>query len=371
MVSIKKTQLIALLHGLPPHTEALDCEDLKGPRSLFGESASVPKPLRADDERRARTGQSGARADICSRSLVLWEDAGNLRPADVARRILGPDNALSSAPNRSGLDVPVSTYIAGRCTSTFNLAWHLLENDLLPEWGAVLCSCQTEGRGQLRRTWHSPRGNLYVSFRLPRDPNLQGDAASLVVGGLLAGAFESLGFPLSLKWPNDLLLSETSKVGGLLLEERNGALLAGLGVNLAESPSAALLRADRAAPAAVLLPCHARNSLRANACGPDAGTEEGGSENEEPLAPFGLWRHLVSAAILGYTRSVQGQSLPRVLAGFSRLLAWRERWVTLTEADGSSFSGWHQGLGETGGLRLLSADGRSHEFFSGSLSLRQ
>lgn len=363
MVSIAKTQLVALVHGLPPHAEALDCGDLRGARSLFGESAAVPKPVRAGQERGQGENQPPGRTDLQPRSLILWEDSRGAAPAALARQILAPDEPCGAA----SLDVPASTYIAGRCTSSFNLAWHLLENDLLPEWGAVLCSCQTEGRGQLRRTWHSPRGNLYVSFRLPRDSSLRGDAASLVVGGLIAGAFERIGLPLSLKWPNDLLLAESGKVGGLLLEERDGVILAGLGVNLAESPSMAMLRAGGAAPAAVL-PLHAASPSGAG--GDDAsGVEEGGCERGKLLAPFALWRHLVSAVILEYTHSVEGRSLSRALAGFERLLAWKGRWVTLTEADGSSFSGCYQGLGETGGLRLLSADGHCHEFFSGSLSL--
>ena len=355
MISIEKTQVIALVHGLHPHAEALDCEDVKGPRSLFGESVPVPKPVSSGEERDSWAKKKGGPQDIRANARVLWENSEALSPEERARRVLSPEAAVfqpaaKGSPPR--LDVPASTYIAGRCTSSFNLAWHLLENGMLPEWGAVLCSCQTEGRGQLRRTWHSPRGNLYVSFRLPHDANLQGDAASLVTGGLLAGAFKALGFPLSLKWPNDLLLAETSKVGGLLLEERDGVILAGLGLNLAECPPAALLRADRATPAAVLLPCHARESGA-----------------EEPLAPFALWRHLVSAAILEYTCSVAGRSLSRVLDGFERLLAWKGKRVILTEADGSSFSGRYQGLGGKGGLLLQHDDGSENEFCSGSLSL--
>ena len=387
MVSTEKIQLTALVHGLSPHAEALDCEDVKGPRSLFGESVPVPKPVRSGERDGGRMRTPGGHRDILADSLLLWESSELLSPEAMARRVLGPDEA-AVPPHTPRLDVPAPVYIAGRCTSTFNLAWQLQENDMLPEWGAVLCSCQTEGRGQLRRTWHSPRGNLYVSFRLPSDANLQGDAASLVTGGLLARAFEALGFPLSLKWPNDLLLAGNAKVGGLLLEERSGVILAGLGLNLAECPPAAALRADRATPAAVLLPCHALSPLPGlgvetleaergkNRAESGSGNraeasahESGASETEEPLAPFALWRHLVSAAILEYTRSVAGQSLPRVFAAFDHLLAWKGRQVTLTEADGSVFSGRYQGLGETGGLVLQSADGGQREFFSGSLSL--
>lgn len=367
MVSIDKTQLIALAHGWHPHAEAIDCEDMRGPRSFFGESFPLPRPLRSREEQDMRAvGQADCGAQAPSGCLVLWESAEIRGPVATAGRILasieGSDPAVA-LQRPDGLDVPASSYIAGRCPSSFDVAWRLLEAGLLPEWGAALCSCQTAGRGQMRRPWHSPRGNLYVSFRLPRDPNLQGEAAALIVGGLLAGAFRRLGFPLSLKWPNDLLLNEKDKVGGLLLEARNGETLAGLGVNLAECPPAAALRADRAAPAAVLLPGHAR------AASPGADKESSGGEGEEPLAPFALWRHLVSAAILEYSHSVAGQSLAKALAGCDRLLAWKGRAVVLAEADGSSISGICLGLGKNGGLLLRRADGDLREHFSGSLSL--
>ena len=367
MVSTKKTQLIALAHGWHPHAEAIDCEDMRGPRSLFGESFPVPRPLRSGEEQDMRAvGQADAGTPTPTGCLVLWEDTEIRGPIAAAGRILASAEAagpVAALQHPSGLDVPASAYIAGRCASSFDVAWRLLEAGLLPEWGAALCSCQTAGRGQMRRPWHSPRGNLYVSFRLPRDANLQGEAAALIVGGLLAGAFRRLGFPLSLKWPNDLLLNEKDKVGGLLLEARNGETLAGLGVNLAECPPAAALRADRATPAAVLLPGHARAAL--------SGTDKefSGGEDEEPLAPFALWRHLVSAAILEYSHSVAGQSLARALAGCGHLLAWKGKAVVLAEADGSLISGLCQGLGDSGGLLLRRADGTLQEYFSGSLSL--
>ena len=255
----EKARLAALVHGWPPYAEPLDCEDVKGSRSLFGESSPVPKPVLSQEEEGGGRKRSGAPGNLPPGSCILWESAENLPPVDLALRIRGEKRPTPVPRGEAlpALDVPASTYLGGKCASTFTLAWKLLENGLLPAWGAVLCSCQTEGRGQLRRPWHSPRGNLYVSFRLPADPNLRGDAASLVVGGLLVRAFARLGFPLSLKWPNDLLLEESAKVGGLLLEERDGVILAGLGINLAEAPPAALMRADRATRAAVLLPHHA------------------------------------------------------------------------------------------------------------------
>ncbi|MDL2291418.1 hypothetical protein LJC09_04880, partial [Desulfovibrio sp. OttesenSCG-928-F20] len=254
-----KAMLVALTDGSAPHTDPLDCDDMRGPRSFFGESAIMPRPI-AD--------LPGCCEDLTDAALVaayggacsLWHCHDGLSDAERARRIRSARLQCSlplhetDEPRARKLDVPARTYLAGRSSSSFAVAWKLYQDGLLPEWGAVLCSCQTEGRGRLRRHWHSPRGNLHVTFRLPADPLFQGDAASLLIGMLLLRAFRALGFPLSLKWPNDLLLEERLKVGGILLEERGGVVLAGLGVNLVEAPEALRLREGSALLAGLLLP---------------------------------------------------------------------------------------------------------------------
>jgi BirA family biotin operon repressor/biotin-[acetyl-CoA-carboxylase] ligase len=290
----EKTVLVTLSRGLFPHAEPLVCDDL---RAIFGASSEQPE-----------------------------------------------------APDMLGiLDVPVSTFIAGKCTSSFALAWDLFEDGALMEWGGVLCACQSDGRGQLRRHWHSPRGNLYVSFLLPRDLLLMRDAAALVTGYILLTALRTLGYSLSLKWPNDLLLHESDKIGGLLLEERDGILMAGLGINLAEAPPAAELRGQSATRAAVLA--------------------EFTGENREPIAPFALWRRLVSELILTYTRHVQGRSLPELLDKIDGVLAWKNRAVICSEGDEYALRGKLLGLGPGGGLLLQLPNREKREVFSGSLFL--
>lgn len=378
------TNLIALPLGMLPYAEPLDCEDLRGPTSFFGEPFSVSKPIR-EWAANCRSSSSGA-GNAPMRYSILWEDTEKLSSSELAARIAGEGAAGSSDPDSSRcLSVPASTFIAGRSTSSFALAWRLLEEGMLPEWGAVLCSCQTEGRGQLRRHWHSPRGNLYATFRLPDVPLFHGDTAALTVGYLLLLAFRSMGFPLSLKWPNDLMLDEKAKIGGILLEERSGVVLAGVGINLAEAPSPAQLRAQSATHPAVLLPYHVRSVKDANQeselliCGrqiADGRKLSGessvpGDDPDEPLAPFALWRHLVSRAILAYTNCVAGSEKASVLAALEEMLIWKGRAVVLAEegVDGSAIRGRFLGLGERGGLLLHDATGRPGEYFSGSLAL--
>jgi BirA family biotin operon repressor/biotin-[acetyl-CoA-carboxylase] ligase len=243
--------------------------------------------------------------------------------------------------------VPAVVYLAEEVTSTFDLAWKLLETDALPPWGAVLAARQTEGRGQYRRSWQSLAGNLHLTFRLPEGANPGGGAASVLTGYLLASAFRRLGFPLSLKWPNDLLLGDRDKVGGILLEERGGILLAGVGINLAHAPRPEDLRRKAATPAGTLF----------------------GDRGEERFpSPFALWRSLVGAAIVEYTRNVAHRGLSEILADLVPLLAWRNSPVIVTDGGDTRISGLYVGIGPEGDLLLRLDTGEIRSLHGGSLS---
>lgn len=146
-------------------------------------------------------------------------------------------------------------YVAGVCDSTFDVAWELCRTHDMPPWSAVLAASQTSGRGQLRRKWVSPPGNLYVSFFLPPDMGCLENMAPLAVGFCIHCALRDMGITTRLKWPNDILLCENGKegkFGGLLLEERKNRILAGLGLNLRSAPDDEAMRKNRAVPAVSL-----------------------------------------------------------------------------------------------------------------------
>lgn len=359
--------LVALKSGLAPHAEALDCDDVRGPRSLFGESALLPRPIGNWPPAGGPLSRAAQRLFGGGGCCLLWEGKSALSPEERARRIRQEGEGVCPAAGTTAarpLAVPAPVYLAGRSASTFSLAWTLFENGLLPEWGAVLASCQTDGRGRMRRVWHSPRGNLYVSFLLPRGSVLRGDAASLAVGWLFASALRAMGFPIFLKWPNDLLYNEQGKIGGILLEERDGVLMAGVGINLAEAPAVRMLREEGTPPAAVLLPLEGAGG---QASAWDRG--DAGDGADEPLAPFPLWRRLVSEAILAYTRLVAESEPQALFAAIEGLLAWKGRAVTIQDYGEAEFSGRLLGLGPGGGVALRREDGHAREFFSGSLLL--
>jgi BirA family biotin operon repressor/biotin-[acetyl-CoA-carboxylase] ligase len=81
---------------------------------------------------------------------------------------------------------------------------------------AVVARRQRFGRGQRGRVWLSPAGGAWISAALPWPPDPAAAAApGLAVAVGLALELESLGLPVRLKWPNDLLL-EGRKIAGLL-----------------------------------------------------------------------------------------------------------------------------------------------------------
>ena len=107
----------------------------------------------------------------------------------------------------------------------------------------VIAESQTAGRGRLSRTWFSPPGaNLYCSIilRTARPPERLTEWLSwlpLVSALAAAEAIEQVSsIRVSVKWPNDLLISER-KVGGILCESGTGTRsdpfqIIGIGINV-------------------------------------------------------------------------------------------------------------------------------------------
>ncbi len=97
---------------------------------------------------------------------------------------------------------------------------------------------QTAGRGRQGRSWTSEPGNLFASTLVllrASDP----PAATLALVAAVAleeavSAFVSEA-PLTIKWPNDLLLGG-AKVAGILLERSGDRVVIGFGVNCGHHP---------------------------------------------------------------------------------------------------------------------------------------
>ena len=116
----------------------------------------------------------------------------------------------------------------------------------------VVAAEQRAGRGSRGRTWHSPRGGLWLSV-LRRGGSTMGgfELLSLRAGLAVAQVLDGLPpiAPVMVKWPNDLIVHDR-KVGGLLAEARGQGdqlqwVAIGLGLNVANTLPVEL--ADRAA----------------------------------------------------------------------------------------------------------------------------
>lgn len=107
------------------------------------------------------------------------------------------------------------------------------------EGTVVIADSQTNGRGRRGRRWISPAGkNLYLSIIL-RPVMPPGDASTLTLMSAVAcvSAMQRLSsLPLSIKWPNDLMIAD-KKLGGILTEiKANSAgidyAVVGIGINI-------------------------------------------------------------------------------------------------------------------------------------------
>lgn len=234
------------------------------------------------------------------------------------------------------------------CPSTNDWVLERL-GDLAP--GTVVCTArQTAGRGQSSRRWHSPPGTLTVTVVLHLASAGAARHLGLVAGLALIHALDDAcpqpRLPLTLKWPNDVLLAGR-KLAGILCEARSGAdgarVAVGIGCNLTTDFTAAGLTSHD-------FPDLPRPPVALSAFAPPPAE-----------APF-------LATLRGYL--LEGAGL-LAAGGFHRLLpALRERdglrgrSLTVTRADGGHLVGRGVGLDDDGRLLVETTTGE-HAIDSG------
>jgi BirA family transcriptional regulator, biotin operon repressor / biotin---[acetyl-CoA-carboxylase] ligase len=104
-----------------------------------------------------------------------------------------------------------------------------------PEGTVLVAEHQASGRGRLDRIWISPpRAGLTVSVLLRPDvPAARRGWLTLLTGVALAESVRDVtGVLPSLKWPNDLLAADGSKLAGILAESSGAAVVVGTGLNV-------------------------------------------------------------------------------------------------------------------------------------------
>jgi BirA family biotin operon repressor/biotin-[acetyl-CoA-carboxylase] ligase len=103
-----------------------------------------------------------------------------------------------------------------------------------PHGTAVMAHLQTAGIGRQGHTWHSEdTGGLYLSIilRLPIASDTM-PVLTMALGLAVQRAVNDIAqASTDLRWPNDVMLSER-KVAGILVQAVEGALIAGIGLNV-------------------------------------------------------------------------------------------------------------------------------------------
>ncbi len=259
-----------------------------------------------------------------------------------------------------GLPAPV--FVCSEVTSVLDTAWELLAQEALPIWGSVLAESQSSGRGQTRRQWFSPTGNVYAALRLPMQDPFLSTAAAPALSAYIIHALQGLDCHLHLKWPNDLVLlfphaQGACKVGGILLEERQGVLMAGIGINVSHAPTDNFLRENYALCAGLLPPTQGLNDMLIPINNSEFTFKKSLAEQ--------LWLYLVNQLYFCYKKKLPLATAWRDMA--ERVLLWKGQYVQLDDGH-KTVHGVLQGLSNSGEL-VLQVHGQQQHFISGSLRL--
>lgn len=130
----------------------------------------------------------------------------------------------------------LNIYYLDSCTSTQDVA-DMLASQGAPEGTVVICEEMSYGRGRLGRKWVAGRGGLWFTIVLKPKVVKSLQLLTLIAGTSVVKTVKELyNLDVSVKWPNDVLLS-SRKLCGVLIEARLEAdrvnyVLVGIGVNV-------------------------------------------------------------------------------------------------------------------------------------------
>jgi len=229
------------------------------------------------------------------------------------------------------------------CPSTMDLA-KLKAKAGAPEGTAIVAEQMTSGRGTHGRTWHAPKGGLYMSFVLRdlQDPHL----LTLALGNAVAEVLEVAGTDPKLKWVNDVWVGG-KKIAGILVEgEATGKhidfLVAGVGINVnghaREFPKG--LRD---------IPTTLEDELQCDSCIPDL-------------------EAVLLASLASWVDKVRQGRNQEVVTAFRQRDALLGRKVRVEEAGPAPAEGTADGIDDQGHFRLK-ANGKVQTFATGSIRL--
>ncbi|PKL47149.1 MAG: biotin--[acetyl-CoA-carboxylase] ligase [Nitrospira bacterium HGW-Nitrospira-1] len=193
---------------------------------------------------------SGAKisAELGITRAAVWKKITALRkkgfiieavPSKGYRLVRAPD--LSEDYIKSGAKGSLwkDIFVYDRVSSTNELAMSLATKDDLRTNIVIIADSQEKGKGRLGRQWVSPPGgNIYMSLVLrPKLETRDATMLTLLTAVVCAHAIKKISsLPVSIKWPNDLIISR-KKLGGILTEIRTdidkvNLAVIGIGINV-------------------------------------------------------------------------------------------------------------------------------------------
>ena len=268
---------------------------------------------------------------------------------------LGPWDRMPLPENKQGQKIwsadgykgssPI--WITGTATSSMDVARLLIRQNLMTPWSSVLAVRQTAGRGQRQREWISPSGNIYGTWLWPFNKTSNESLArykpmaSLLAGDILSSIFLDMGIDLRIKWPNDLLL-DNRKLCGILVEDRGGHLLVGMGINLVTAPEKTSLRDEFVLPATCL--------------------DSGGTA----FTPLAIWSKLMESGKKRFEDITQTMDPDFFLEQLETRMAWVGTGILIREEGKTPFEARLSGIAADGGLKIL-RNGKREVIYSGTI----
>lgn len=126
------------------------------------------------------------------------------------------------------------------CHSTNDIAFQLVRNQTAQEGTLVICDHQQAGKGQRGNHWESEPGKN-LTFSLVLKPTFLDASEQFYLNMAVSCAIRKVladYFPLiQIKWPNDLIIAQSGKIGGVLIENSIGktgweVAVVGIGLNI-------------------------------------------------------------------------------------------------------------------------------------------
>ncbi len=219
-------QLIARGYGSFRETVNSNLERFGSIPIIFDTEASVSRyhigTVRGVDERGA------LQLETVAGKVETFINGRILRGREIEEAL--SDEVLSQLIHRHAYESIASTQLYARENLRLvqDTCWHL-----------ITAVEQTGGMGQSSRKWHSPAGNLYATFMLPKGSDLTTTRiqVSEVVALTVAEVLRAHRIDAGVKWRNDVKVGE-KKISGVLVEINDTSILIGVGININVNPSA-------------------------------------------------------------------------------------------------------------------------------------